>query len=215
MKARRPRARTPGVALFFAGTDEPAAPGQSMGSNPMLREDPGSSSTPERARRARSGPRANETTHENPTTLFRRLQEIDMTTRPGRKVFISLAVQNVEKSKEFFTKLGFEFNLKFTDEKAASMILNEDAYMMLLSRPFFESLATKALCDTTTHNEAAFGIHCESRAGVDELLRKAIAAGGKRAGEPQDHGFMYAQSFYDLDDHHWEIVWMDPAMAAA
>jgi uncharacterized protein len=42
------------------------------------------------------------------------------------------------------------------------------------------------------------------------MVKKAIAAGGKHAMDPQDHGFMYAWSFYDPDGHHWEVLWMDP-----
>ncbi len=28
--------------------------------------------------------------------------------------------------------------------------------------------------------------------------------------DPMDQGFMYGSSFYDLDGHHWEVLWMDP-----
>ena len=61
--------------------------------------------------------------------------------------------------------------------------------------------------------EGAFGLSCESRAEVDALVTKALAGGGKEAGPPQDHGFMYGRSFEDLDGHHWEVMWMDPKAA--
>ena len=132
-----------------------------------------------------------------------------------RKIFVNLAVADVKRSIDFFRQLGFDFNSKFTDDKAACMIISEEAYAMLLSEPFFKTFTKKEVCDTATHTEGIFCLGCESRAEVDELVKKAVAAGGKHAMDPQDHGFMYGWSFYDLDGHHWELVWMDPGAAAA
>ena len=128
----------------------------------------------------------------------------------ARKLFVNLAVRDLNRSKEFFTKLGFEFDPRFTDENATCMLVGEDAYVMLLTEPFFRKFTRKGLCDTQLHSEALCALSCESRAEVDDFVKKAIAAGGKHAMEPQDQGFMYGSSFYDLDGHHWEVFWMDP-----
>jgi predicted lactoylglutathione lyase len=85
---------------------------------------------------------------------------------------------------------------------------------MLLSRPFFQTFTNKEPCPTHTYTEGMFALSCESRAEVDALVSKAIGAGGKRAMEPVDHGFMYGASFYDPDEHHWEVLWMDPQAIA-
>ncbi len=130
------------------------------------------------------------------------------------KVFINLAVRDLQKSMEFFRSLGFGFNPKFTDQNAACMIVNADAFVMLLTEPFFKTFTKREICNTATHTEGLFALSCESRAAVDEMVKKAIAAGGKHAFDPQDHGFMYGCSFYDLDGHHWEVYWMDPQVAA-
>lgn len=129
----------------------------------------------------------------------------------SRKVFINLAVSDLKSSMAFFTALGFTFNTKFTDDNAACMILSEEGYVMLLARPYFQGFTTKQICDTASHVECSIALSCESRAEVDELVNKAIAAGGKPATDPADHGFMYTSNFDDLDGHHWELVWMDPA----
>lgn len=131
----------------------------------------------------------------------------------SRMLFVNLAVRDLKKSMEFFSKLGFEFNPKFTDEKAACMILSEQAFVMLLSEPFFKTFTKRELADTSRQTEGLFCLSCSSRAEVDELVKKAIAAGGKHAMDAQDHGFMYGWSFYDLDGHHWEVMWMDPKAA--
>ena len=130
-----------------------------------------------------------------------------------RKLFVNLPVRDLSKSMAFFAKLGFEFNPKFTDDKAACMIIGSDAYAMLLAEPFFRTFTERRPCDTTTHTEAICAVSCDSRADVDELLRRALVNGGTRAKPATDHGFMYGVSFYDVDGHHWEAFWMDPAQA--
>ena len=129
----------------------------------------------------------------------------------ARKLFVNLSVRDLERSKAFWTKLGFEFNPQFTDDKAACMILSEEAFVMLLVEPFFQTFTKREICDTTKQTEGLFALSCESKAEVDDIVAKAISAGGKHAMDKTDHGFMYAWSFYDVDDHHWEVLWMDPA----
>jgi hypothetical protein len=114
----------------------------------------------------------------------------------------------------FFKALGFTFNPKFTNEQAACMIISETAFSMLITPPFFKTFTKREICDTKTHSEALICLSSGSRAEVDEMVAKAIAAGGTHAMPAQDHGFMYGWSFYDLDGHHWEVMWMDPAAAA-
>ena len=134
-----------------------------------------------------------------------------MPANNSRKVFVNLPVRDLKRSMEFFTKLGFEFNKQFTDDKAACMIFSAEAYAMLLTEPFFRTFTKREICNTSTHTEGLFALSCTSRAEVDELVNKALAAGGQRAMDPVDHGFMYGWSFYDPDGHHWEVLWMDPA----
>jgi len=133
----------------------------------------------------------------------------------SRKLFANVPVRDLNRSMDFFSKLGFTFNPKFTDDKAASMIVSEEAFVMLLTEPFFKTFTRKEICNTGTSTESLFALSCSSRAEVDELVKKAVAAGGTHAMDPMDHGFMYGWSFYDLDGHHWEVIWMDPAALAA
>ena len=136
-----------------------------------------------------------------------------MAEKQSRKLFVNLAVRDLKRSMDFFAQLGFAFNPKFTDDNGACMIISDDAYAMLLTEPFFRTFTRRELCDTSRSTEGLFALSCESRAAVEEMVNKAIAAGGQQAMDPQDHGFMYGWSFYDLDGHHWEVFWMDPAAA--
>lgn len=133
-----------------------------------------------------------------------------MSKSTARKIFINLAVRDLKRTKAFFSALGFTYNPRFTDDNAACLIINDDAYVMLLAEPFFKTFTTREVCDTSRQTEALIALSCESRSAVDELVKKAIDAGGRNAMPAQDHGFMYASSFYDVDGHHWEVLWMDP-----
>ena len=129
----------------------------------------------------------------------------------SRKLFVNLAVNDLPRTKAFFSKLGFTYNPQFTNDEAACMPLSEDAFVMLLRRDRFMDFTKKEICDTSRYTEGLFAISCDSRAEVDAMVNTAIEAGGKQATDPQDHGFMFVRTFYDLDGHHWEVMWMDPA----
>jgi predicted lactoylglutathione lyase len=129
----------------------------------------------------------------------------------ARSLFLNLPVKDLAASVDFFTQLGFEFNPQFTDENATCMVISDTAFVMLLVEPFFQTFTDKAIADATTVIEAITAISAESRDEVDELVGKAIEAGGLTTGrDAQDHGFMYQREFYDLDGHKWEVLWMDP-----
>lgn len=134
-------------------------------------------------------------------------------TRPptSRKLFVNIPVRDLQRSIDFFETLGFAFNLQFTDATATCMLVGEDAYFMLLASERFKDFSGRAVGDPQRETAALFAISVDAREEVDEMVRKAVAAGGSNALEPQDHGFMYQSSFYDPDGYHWEVFWMDPA----
>ncbi|MGE5518662.1 MAG: VOC family protein [Candidatus Dadabacteria bacterium] len=127
------------------------------------------------------------------------------------KIFVNLPVKDLERSKEFFSKLGYAFNSQFTDEKAACMIISEDIYIMLLVEPFFKSFTNKEVADSAKSTEAIICLSADSRSQVDELVNRAISAGGNAPREKQDYGTMYGWGFEDIDGHLWEVMYMDPA----
>lgn len=125
------------------------------------------------------------------------------------KVFINLPVKDLNKSVEFFTKLGYKFNPQFTDENATSMIISDDIYVMLLVEPYFKSFTKKPVPDAAASNEAIICLSADSREEVDEIISKAVSAGATTPLDKQDHGFMYGHGFQDLDGHLWEYMYMD------
>ena len=127
----------------------------------------------------------------------------------AKQIFVNLPVKDLNKTIEFFTKLGFKFNPQFTDENATCMIIGENIFAMLLVEKFFKSFIKKEICDAKKSTEVLLALHVDSRKEVDEMMTKAIKAGGKEPREPQDHGWMYGRSFEDINDHIWEVFYMD------
>ncbi len=127
------------------------------------------------------------------------------------QIFVNLAVKDLPKSKAFFSALGYSFNPQFTNDDAACMVISDTIYAMLLTEPFFKKFTSKELVDAKKSTEAIVCLSAESRAAVEDIVRKAVAAGGRIYNEPQDHGFMYCHGFEDVDGHQWEFAFMDPS----
>ena len=125
-----------------------------------------------------------------------------------RQIFVNLPVRELERSKAFFSKLGFKFNTEFTNDKGACMVVEENIYVMLLTEPFFKSFINREVADARKTTEVLVCLSCGSDSEVKDLVAKAAANGGKPARAPQDHGFMYQHAFEDPDGHIWELVHM-------
>jgi predicted lactoylglutathione lyase len=125
------------------------------------------------------------------------------------KIFINLAVKDLKKSIDFFTKLGLSFNPQFTDEQATCMIVGDNIFAMLVIEQRFKDFTKKEICNAHKNTEVLIAIDADSREKVDEMVKTAVDAGGSIYMEPQDHGWMYGHSFADLDGHQWEIMYMD------
>jgi predicted lactoylglutathione lyase len=128
----------------------------------------------------------------------------------AKKIFLNIAVNDLDRSVAFFTKLGFTFNPQFTDENATCMIISEDIFVMLLVKKFFQTFTKKTIADSTKSTEAIIALSVDSREEVDQMVSKALASGGSASNDKQDHGWMYIHSFQDPDGHLWEVCYMDP-----
>lgn len=130
-----------------------------------------------------------------------------------KHIFVNLPVKDLDKTKEFWTGLGFTFNATFTDEKAASLILGENIYAMLITKDFFKTFTKKEIVDSTKLVEVINALSVNSKNEVSELTKKAVDLGGKINREPDDYGWMYSQSITDLDGHIWEFLYIDETKA--
>ncbi|PIF12412.1 VOC family protein [Janthinobacterium sp. 13] len=129
----------------------------------------------------------------------------------NKQIILNLPVKDLEKSRAFFSALGFTFNSRFSGENAAFMnIVDDTIQAMLTSEAFFQSLIGKPVAKAKEANEVVICLSCESREEVDSLIARAKAAGGRIPHPPEDHGFMYDQGFEDIDGHLWNLVWTAP-----
>ncbi|MFF8936799.1 VOC family protein [Streptomyces paradoxus] len=126
-------------------------------------------------------------------------------------IFVNLCTGDLGASKKFFTELGFTINEQFSDDTTASVVISETIVVMVHTKEKYSQFTKKDVVDSTKTSEVLIALSAESREKVDELVEKAVAAGGSVSGETQDHGFMYGRAFDDVDGHTFEVVWMDPA----
>ncbi|MFC6673118.1 VOC family protein [Marinobacterium aestuariivivens] len=127
----------------------------------------------------------------------------------ARQVYINLPVKQLERSIDFFTRIGFSLNPQFSDDTAACIIIDQNLFVMLLTEAKFAGFTPNPVCDARQSTEVLVCLGCDSRAEVDAMVQKALAAGGNTYKEPEDHGFMYGHGFQDPDGHIWELIHMD------
>lgn len=113
------------------------------------------------------------------------------------------------KSTNFFKELGFEFNPQFSDETTSCMIISNNIFAMIMNEERFKGFTKKEIADTSASAEVIIALSAKSRDVVDEIVNKALSAGGTSFRDPEDYGFMYQWGFQDLDGHLWEVVYMD------
>lgn len=132
-----------------------------------------------------------------------------------RQIFVNLPIRDMVRSQAFFKALGLSFNPRFTNEQGACLEIGENFYAMLLVEPFFQGFTKKPVSDAHQATEVLIALSVDSRAEVETVVAKAVAAGATTPNPPQDHGFMFQHGFADLDGHQWEVFWMDESAAPA
>jgi len=129
------------------------------------------------------------------------------------KIFVNLPVKDLQKSVEFFTKIGYTFNQQFTNEDATCMVISESIYVMLLTEKFFKTfIPNTEIADTSKVTETLTCLSVETKEDVDAIMVRALAAGATEPRPAQDMEYMYGRSYTDLDGHIWELCWMNMAV---
>lgn len=126
------------------------------------------------------------------------------------QIFVNLPVKNLQKSREFWSQVGYTFNEQFSDEKAACMVISDTIFVMLLTEEFFKTFTKKGIADAGKTKEVLLALSAGSKEQVDEIVDKALKAGGKVPIESKTYDFMHYRTFEDPDGHHWEVTWMNP-----
>ena len=125
------------------------------------------------------------------------------------QTYINLPVKDLNRTKEFFGSIGFEFNPQFSDENSACLVINDNTFVVMLTESYFNTYVSKPIANLASHSAGIIALTANSREHADELAEKAYAAGGKPYKDALDHGFMYVKSFEDPNGHLWEIGYFD------
>lgn len=127
-----------------------------------------------------------------------------------KSIFVNLPIKDLQKTRDFWTKLGFSFNEQFSDDRALCLVLNDGLiYSMLITHEMFSTFTNRPIADGST-TQVLNTIQVDSRAEVDRIVKIALENGGTRYRESADHGWMYYDTFADLDGHQWEVMFTDP-----
>lgn len=129
----------------------------------------------------------------------------------GKSIFVNLPVKDLQKSMAFFATLGWSHNPQFTDETAASIVISDTIYVMLLTHDKYRQFTDKPIADAQKTSQVLIALAAETPEEVNRIADAALEAGASEPKPPQDYGFMKLRTFEDLDGHHWEVLWMDPA----
>jgi predicted lactoylglutathione lyase len=128
-------------------------------------------------------------------------------------IFVNIPTNDLERAKAFYTGLGFGINPLFTDENAACIVVDDNVFLMVLTKEYFSTFTEKEVVDPRTHAQALIALGRDSREAVDAIVEAGLAHGGSEPTAPQDYGFMYSRDLDDPDGNGIEFVWMDPVAA--
>jgi predicted lactoylglutathione lyase len=122
-------------------------------------------------------------------------------------VFLNMPVQDVARSKEFFTALGFTVNDQFSGSENVCMVVNSNISLMLMNREKFTSFIDKDVAPSTT-SEIILSFACASAEEVLKITETALLLGARKINEAEDTDFMFSWAFEDLDGHLWDLFWL-------
>ncbi|HEV7186631.1 MAG TPA: VOC family protein [Blastococcus sp.] len=125
-----------------------------------------------------------------------------------RMIFLSLPVGDLARARAFYEGLGFRINEYSSDERTASVVVDENIVVTLQTRPRFAELAGADAGDPSRPTSVPC-LTVEDRAEVDDLVARAAAAGGSERGPARVEEARYTGSFADPDGNVWQVLWLD------
>lgn len=130
-------------------------------------------------------------------------------------VVVSLPVRDPDRSLRFYRD-GLALSTPGVEDGIIAFEL-PNLSLFLIEHGEYEKYASQAGITLRTPTAGACIISCAigSRAEVDDILARAVAAGGSAPQPAADHGGSYMGYFSDPDGHLWELVCNAQTTAAA
>ncbi|MBK9331885.1 MAG: glyoxalase/bleomycin resistance/extradiol dioxygenase family protein [Ignavibacteria bacterium] len=126
-----------------------------------------------------------------------------------KQIFLNLPVEDLERSVNFYTQLGFTVNPLFTDDDQKCMVWSESIYLMLKPPEVFKKHSGENIPDTKNFEATIFTLPVESPEKVNEIIESGLKTGGTEPVPMKDHGFMQLRKLADPDGHTWDIIYLD------
>ncbi|GEN77863.1 VOC family protein [Chryseobacterium hagamense] len=128
----------------------------------------------------------------------------------ANQIYVSLPVKDIEQTKTFWTNIGFSVNEKITDEKAVCIVMSDNIFVMFITEDYFQTFSERPVPNGDT-TQVLVSLAMNSREEVDRIVDAAVENGAYQHEEPQDYGWMYQNSFWDINGHGWNITFADPS----
>jgi uncharacterized protein len=123
-------------------------------------------------------------------------------------IFLSLPVQDLSRARAFYEGLGFRINEYSSDDRTASVVVDENIVVTLQTTDRFAEVAGSAAGDPSRPT-AIPCLTVEDRSEVDDLVARAITGGGGRWSHAEEQDARYTGSFTDPDGNVWQVLWLD------
>ena len=125
-------------------------------------------------------------------------------------ITINIPVRELERAVGFYTQLGFEPHPVFRGPDCQCMMVTDQIRIMVHLDSSLQLFTPKPISDPSLTTGVVLCLDCNSNAQVDDLVARAIAAGGSVYDAAQDLGFVYTHGFLDADGNAWRLNYMDP-----
>jgi predicted lactoylglutathione lyase len=128
----------------------------------------------------------------------------------GRMIFLNLPVRDLPSARAFYEALGFRVNEYSSDDEQVAVAIDDTIVVTLVTRDRFAERVGGEVGDPARATTVINSLTATDRGEVDDLVARALAAGGTSAAPARENGAAYAGSFADPDGHVWEFLAMEP-----
>jgi uncharacterized protein len=130
-------------------------------------------------------------------------------------LWINLPVKNIAAALKFYMGIGFSVNENYTttEESASLFIGTNNTVLMLFHNEIFKNTTEREIGEQKNVTNALFSIGSESIESVTTLSELVIKEGGTIIRSPGGDANMYGFSFFDLDNHSWNVLYMNENLA--
>lgn len=124
-----------------------------------------------------------------------------------RKIWANLGVEDLNKTTDFYTHLGFKANGTPTSEITSFSFGDANFIINFFTKERLIANTNLTITDSTQGNEVIFSLSAESKAEVEEWLNLAKNAGGTIISGPEDFEKGYVFTFGDPDGHKFNVLY--------